>query len=360
MSSAMPKGLEGAADDFAGQERYFEKVRAVTYATLLAAARELLAGDNPLVRELGAAWADRSFSASYDRPLLFCYVLRWLAMHDARHPLRGILDDSADGQCTVDADQLLSAWQASPGAVRLLGSRRVQTNEVSRAIAWILPASIALAPGTPLVLVDIGCSAGLNLIADLLDLSWQDDTGRVLELRRPGNILGRLGLDQNPLEPSLADDADWLRACVWPGQAERLRQLNAAIETAAAFRQRGELVIRQTSCLSAPSILREIRAAHPAASILAYQTVLRDYLDADLREAHERGMREWVLESDGQGLWCELESHGERGPRPAEIRLTIATSGELRQHHLARTEWHPATLALHAPLATATPKGQSS
>ena len=50
-----------------------------------------------------------------------------------------------------------------------LASRSVQANEIRRAICWRLPISeLARAGRGPFVLVDIGCSAGLNLVADRL------------------------------------------------------------------------------------------------------------------------------------------------------------------------------------------------
>src|SRR4029453_9011791 len=58
-------------------------------------------------------------------------------------------------------------------------ARSVQTNETSRAVAWLWPAHLLGADGggRPLALVDLGASAGLNLVGDQLPAIWTDGAG---------------------------------------------------------------------------------------------------------------------------------------------------------------------------------------
>jgi hypothetical protein len=46
-------------------------------------------------------------------------------------------------------------------------------------------------------------------------------------------VVARIGVDRDPVDVTDADDARWLRACVWPDQAERVARLEAEIALAA-------------------------------------------------------------------------------------------------------------------------------
>ena len=134
--------------------------------------------------------------------------------------------------CTEHADQLRE----------LLASRLPQTNEIGR--SSLLVAGLGTLPPGPKAQLDVGASAGLNLMLDRL--SYSDGTGLigtsdlVLEcsVRPAGHrlalalpvIASRLGLDANPIDLTDAADARWLEACVWPDQADRFQRQERAIE----------------------------------------------------------------------------------------------------------------------------------
>ena len=136
----------------------------------------------------------------------------------------------------------------------ILETRMVQTNEVGRC-ALLLPAlSVIWRAGReqPLGLIEFGASAGLNLLLDRYAYDYGDgrvrgDPSSAVRLHcnvrgttapplpdRPPPIATRVGLDLNPLDVTIADDASWLRALVWPGMVERIARLEAAIARAAA------------------------------------------------------------------------------------------------------------------------------
>lgn len=137
-------------------------------------------------------------------------------------------------------------------AVRELLSRRfVQTNEVRRCCAVGQACAFAAqsAGGRPLAVVEIGTSAGLNLLFDRYRYRYTRNSGAdfevgpadatvVLETEWRGphaplalpNVVTRLGIDMNVLHVDREPDRRWLRALVWPEHADRRRLLDAAIE----------------------------------------------------------------------------------------------------------------------------------
>ena len=134
----------------------------------------------------------------------------------------------------------------------LLESRRVQTNEVGRC-AYLFPAFrlvAGLAGDRPLALIEIGASAGLNLLwhryAYLYDETAVYGAGESpvrirCQLRgapRPP-LLGMLpalatsiGVDLHPVDAGDDDSVRWLEALVWPEARERVERLRAAIALA--------------------------------------------------------------------------------------------------------------------------------
>jgi hypothetical protein len=127
--------------------------------------------------------------------------------------------------------------------------RRTQTNEVRRSVA-VLPVVQQLSAREPIALVEIGASAGLNLLLDRFryrygEGPWIGDDGSPVAIRcetrgtvpvplrvEPPRIAFRIGLDSHPLDPSSEADARWLMACVWPEQLDRLQLLRSALEVA--------------------------------------------------------------------------------------------------------------------------------
>ena len=125
-----------------------------------------------------------------------------------------------------------------------------QTNEVARA-AVLLGGFMQIAAATrlPLRLLEIGASAGLNLLWDqfhyqLGTASWGNAAspvrlapswhGNLPPLDAEVQVASRAGCDLAPINS--ADQADQLRlrAYVWPDQTERLERLDGALRLAAA------------------------------------------------------------------------------------------------------------------------------
>ena len=331
--------------------------------------------DETIVAKLARCWRDRFFNAFYERPLLLLAAMRHDAlMEGPKHPLaRGFADVSPDAtEVTRDrvraalAPERFSLWIA-------LTTRRVQTNEVSRAVAWLWPAHIAGCSGgqRPLALVDVGASAGLNLVADALDQFWTNTAGATIPIVNGVDCVARIGFDTHPLDIRYDDDLTWLRACVWPGEAERLARLDDA---AAAMREAYERGGRRDAAVTRPQLqalncglvpmrLEALAAQLPSdALVLVYQTFTRAYLEPKRQATYVKGMRDWLASRPpGSALWVECEIAEQdgasealvqgRGPQlaaqefPAEILAHVGTrSGEVRSRRLARCGYHPKAL----------------
>jgi hypothetical protein len=109
---------------------------------------------------LREAWASRTFRIFYDRPLLFIAALRMDALvtevatrSGPRSRPEPIRTASAKGAAQALASDCI--WQS-------LRTKYVQTNETSRAVAWLWPAQIiGCGEGArPLALVEVGTAAG--------------------------------------------------------------------------------------------------------------------------------------------------------------------------------------------------------
>ena len=131
----------------------------------------------------------------------------------------------------------------------LARTRRVQTNEIRRC-AYLMPAFGTVssdAGGRALAMIDVGASAGLNLLWDEYRYAYSDgseygprDSAVTIEseLRSPmpplpsafPEVAFRAGVDLSPVD--LSDDAafGWMRALVWPDHADRAALLSAARE----------------------------------------------------------------------------------------------------------------------------------
>ena len=338
-------GIAGLGEELA-RERAAVAGRSAPYARALDLLPSVLSGEAG--RSLEAAWRGRRFFAWYDRPLLLLASLRNDALAEGpRHPLWHAFaapDPSAEA-ATEDA---LRAALDRPRTRLLdaLAHRTVQTNETSRAVAWLWPAALAGASGggRAVALADVGASAGLNLVADDLPAIWTDEDGAPVEVAKQVRAVARLGLDEAPLDALREDDARWLRACVWPGEPEREQRLLLAIEAFRAARTRPDapvlLPIRATNVAAR---LQVLAAAQKGSLVIAYQTVVRDYLAPEERAEYVDGMRSWLsTRPPGQALWIELEGREDGGDPPAAIAVHVRDPrGELRSLVLGRCGFHP-------------------
>ena len=228
------------------------------------------AGSSPLqarvaraVSESGPALrAIEAMPARRRQPAVILAALHDLALAGAAPALAAAYaapdpDAAADAAVSV----LLAMTDAVTGAA---GRRPVRSDETTRgAVLYPAIAEAARRAGAAAVgLVDVGCSAGLNLIVDRLAIGYGDGPplgDPASPVRRAASVVGarpvpgqpvppvvaRIGLDRDPFDVTDADDRRWLHACLPPDQPERAARLEAELALAAACRPvllRGDLV----------------------------------------------------------------------------------------------------------------------
>ncbi len=187
---------------------------------------------------------------------------------------------------------------------RRVETHGVQTNEVQRC-TMLLPTFLAAAAetGLPLELIELGPSAGLNLLVDryryryangsygpadaLLELTTDEQSGGTV----PASLLGRelvvhrrRGIDLAPVDATTPDGYLLLRSFVWPGLDERVARLDAAVETLRRMPERPELIQGDYT-----EVLPRLLAERPADALtLVFETFSTVYLpDAAARQLAE-------------------------------------------------------------------------
>jgi len=173
---------------------------------------------------------------------------------------------------------------------KLVATQRVQTNEVQRAWA-LLPAFLAFGAAR-LDLLELGSSAGLNLVWDRYRYryaagTWGPDDAP-LELAGeerapvPAELLGhrvdvvrRRGVDLEPVDTSSPDERLMLRSFVWADQSERLERLDRALTALAA---EPPALIQGDYVSLLPQLLAD---RVDGALLVVFQTASTQYLEAD-------------------------------------------------------------------------------
>jgi len=172
-----------------------------------------------------------------------------------------VLTGAAPRALSGEWDDFTSALDEHAGSLgRFVREQGVQTNETQRCVA-LLPAFLTVAreTGLPLDLIELGPSAGLNLVFDryrygYAQATWGDPAARLGFVasergRVPGDLLGtplevvrRRGIDLSPLDVTSEDDVLLLHSFLWPGLAARPQRLDAAITTLREAPHRPELI----------------------------------------------------------------------------------------------------------------------
>ena len=325
---------------FRRQSRACADMGSAQTARLLAGLADELTHGNPVAdRILG--WAGNPGPEGASVPLRLAGALHALVLTGADGALARAYADA--GQDPLPA--ALAAIERHGETILRWLDNPPQTNEVGRS-AVLIAAGHALTQrfGLPLVLSELGASAGLNLIWDryalragvlrlgpvnpVLTLApiWRGDLPPVARPR----VAGRAAVDLRPLDP--AADRIRLLAYVWADQQDRLDRTRRAAEAAAAAGARvdaGDAV---------DWLAGRLRQRHAGHLHLVFHTVVWQYLPA---AAKARGAELFALAgtiATPEAPLARLAMEGDGDPGGARLTLELWPDG--RQLDLGRCDFH--------------------
>lgn len=211
----------------------------------------------------------------------------------------------------------------------LLQNGTVQTNETARGIFWLFPALIT---GWDSVhLVDLGASAGLNLVGDQrrFTLLGPDETDIVSfglatdsqfiarcdqaiphiknRLKTIPRILTRSGCDLNPLPLDTDLDRTMLKCFVWADQLDRFKRLEEGIASHASVAVNQAIqVVPANLPHDLPRFLRSLPVDDDEVPVLIYNTYMTVYLENEGLALHDY-IAAWAQETKRTVLWAQAE-----------------------------------------------------
>lgn len=322
------------------------------------------AGDNPLCTWLLEASRD---CASFAVPMLLMASLhRKILEHNPGFAELAAYFPTVGGRKTCDADigtlleQVILTHRRQ--LAEFIQCGRVQTNETGRGLCWLLP--LCYLPWQEVTLIELGCSAGLNLIADQRYYVLRD-----MQSTRPDFVVGgghppqfvvnakgtfispesclpqirtRLGCDLHPFFLTNEDDELTLASFVWGDQADRLRRLREGIATLQAVQTSGAPIHLFQANLpnDLPRFLQQCSPIHSPTVI--FNTYLLPYLK-DKGRSLRTSLQQWAVQQAHPVLWLQWELM-HQGPEPPETGW-LGWTAELwaeGTHHFWQLAWvHP-------------------
>jgi hypothetical protein len=277
-------------------------------------------------------------------PPVLLGAVHYLLLDGADHPLADVYAGRSTADpvplfldlCRVHHDDL----------VALIKVRRVQTNDCGRSallgpgLSWLsgrLPGAMAL--------VDVGASAGLNLIPDRyrLDYGGHGTTGPLSPVVIHCDVIGgdppiaaalpplaaRIGLDRSPIDLADPNDARWLLACVWPDTG-RLERTAASIRVA---RESLPTVQSGDAVGDLPPLLDGLDEGVSAVVVntwaLSYlgRAEREEYLEV-LAQASRRRALAWLL-ADDISVLSEVPALGEGGTAGNALAALVFDRGDM-------------------------------
>ncbi|WKW50137.1 DUF2332 family protein [Rhodomicrobium lacus] len=361
------------------------------YSVVFSAFRDFFAGESNGAAEGGLSdilqlWKGKVVTAWFERPLLLSAALHRVALADPQGQLGrfyatcGGRYDAGDETAFREAI-LATITPARSAFTHFLTLQSLQTNEISRGLTWLIPSAAEWTHvRRPVVLVELGCSAGLNLMADSYGWSfqgqgWQWSQFGSLRLEATisaddqeglsnaiaalplmsSAIRRRIGCDLHVPDVSDGSARSMLEAMIWGDNEPRLARLRQGLAVLEAARTAGYLELHQGSALEVvPCIALELsRTLSKEHMVVFFNTVVTCYFDDDSYQT----LKEHILAAalgplrDHHVLWIEHEPVGSRNVSPAGARrnesvITVhrPTLGALTATVLGYTEMHPRTL----------------
>ena len=337
----LPPTLKEASDGF----KRFAEDDTVCTSTLYSSLATNIAQDEELI-DLAMN------SAKAQRELLLFASVHFLLLKGAQSPLRNFYATVSKNELRPgDAFPYFRKFclDHANEIIPLLKTKKVQTNEVRRC-ACLLPAFATVlkrSNSAPLFLIEIGPSAGLNLLWDqyahrysdgshfgepaspvILTCESRGSTRLPLPTQHP-IIAGRVGLELHPVNLGNPDESLWLQALVWPDQTGRMNRLKNAMELA---KRHPIEIVSGDVLVTLESVLSTIPEG--ATPCLYHSFVLYQFSHESILELEEK----LKMASHRNDLFCI--GMGNRDKKEVEIWLDTYSNGERNEETLAECQGH--------------------
>lgn len=325
---------------FRQQAQACESLGSPLMARLMAGLADRLHPGDPVAdRVLG--WPGDPSSAADSVPLRLAGGLHALVLSGADPDLtRAYADPDAD-----PTDAALAAIRRHPNHLIQWLTSAPQTNEVRRSAVLIAALHWLTAHfDLPIVLSEIGASAGLNLLCDryALDigghrfgpeapiLTLTPDWTGPLPPPAPPRIIARAGVDLAPLDPV----ADRLRllAYLWADQPQRLTLTRAALDLAAKTRPQ----VDQGD--AAGWLETRLQARHEGALHLVYHTIAWQYFPPETKARAAAALDRAGAKASETAPIARLGMEGDGATPGAALTLTLWPGGQVIP--LGRADFH--------------------
>ena len=293
----------------------------------------LLQDGDPIGKWLVTVTAGR---ASFDVPLLLMAGLHKnvLAKRSETKALAAYYATADGHESHKDPDlpqvlrQAISLLQEELTA--FIQTASVQTNETGRGLCWLLP--LLYTPWQKVHLVDLGASAGLNLLADKRSymLVDGDSTKEIASLGQGSSaqfavkcsgpltpptrtteeveVVSRIGCDKVPFYLQTKEDEYTLASFIWGDQQERMIRLLEGIAVLRDMVAKGMHL--QLYPADIPQELDAFLTQHiptdPACPVVLYNTYLTNYLTDKGRSLPQR-IHQWAAQQQRDILWLQME-----------------------------------------------------
>lgn len=355
-------------------QRIFTRGYSPLYSSLLDCTLQWLSEPDKAVARVGQAlsvelldfghrllgYAEQSKRGAMQDSLAFAAALHSFVL--AEDPRVGALASyyASVGGCqtgteeSFEADLISSFSKLGPDLFERASQWRVQTNESSRGLAWLLPATL-LGIDTA-HLVELGASAGLNLYAEqrryrLVMKAEQEDGEVCVDLGAEGErefvipcevkdpdraflsspraapkILSRAGADLAPLDLQEPQAELYLKACVWGDQPQRLARLREGIAVHQRIAQETPASRVQLHAARLPDDLESFLARaiprYPQGPVIVYNTYVTEYFNDVAERSLDRQLKDFARRFSVQTglplMWVRFEPP--RAAEPSSVR----------------------------------------
>ncbi len=349
---------------FRQQAAACESLGSPLMARLMAGLADRLRPGNPVAdRVLG--WQGDPSSAADSVPLRLAGGLHALVLSGDDPELSRAYADPATDPATDPTPGLTDAALAAlpRHAEALLGWLTLppQTNEVRRSAVLIAALHWLTARfGLPIVLSELGASAGLNLLCDhyALDangsrfgpdiptLTLTPDWAGPLPPPNAPKVIARAGVDLSPLDP--VADRMRLLAYLWADQPQRLTLTRAALDLAASVRpqvDRGDAGDWLETRLDA-----RLDARYGGALHLVYHTIAWQYFPPETKARARAALDRAGAQATPTAPLARLGMEGDGTTPGAALTLTLWPSGQVIP--LGRADFHGRWVDWQAPAPT--------